>query len=29
MGVNAMPANPIFHTHTALAEGLRALFKQL
>ncbi len=29
MGVNAMPANPIFHTHTALAEGLHALFKQL
>ena len=24
-----MPKNPIFHTHTALAEGLRELFKQL
>ena len=24
-----MPANLVFHTHTALAEGLRELFKQL
>ena len=24
-----MPANPLFHTRTALAEGLRELFKQL
>ena len=24
-----MPTNPTFHTHTALAEGLKALFKQL
>lgn len=24
-----MPANPAFHTHTALAQGLRELFKQL
>jgi hypothetical protein len=24
-----MPTTPVFHTHTALAEGLRELFKQL
>ncbi len=24
-----MPTNHVFHTRTALAEGLRALFKQL
>jgi hypothetical protein len=29
MGAEAMPTTPVFHTHTALAEGLKELFKQL
>jgi hypothetical protein len=29
MGVETMPTFPVFHTHTALAKGLRELFKQL
>ncbi|MFZ4536069.1 hypothetical protein [Propionivibrio sp.] len=29
MGAETMPTNHMFHTGTALAEGLRALFKQL
>jgi hypothetical protein len=29
MGVESMPAGYVFHTRTALAEGLKALFKQL
>jgi hypothetical protein len=29
MGAETMPTNPAFHTHTALAEGLRELFRQL
>lgn len=29
MGIETMPANPMFHTDTALAAGLRELFRQL
>lgn len=29
MDIEAMPTNQVFHTRTALAEGLRKLFKQL
>jgi hypothetical protein len=29
MGIKAMPTNPVFHTHTALTDGLRELFKRL
>ena len=29
MGFEPMAANPVFHTRTALADGLRELFKQL
>ncbi len=29
MGAKTMPTSQVFHTHTALAEGLRALFIQL
>ncbi|MGB0128701.1 MAG: hypothetical protein WBP72_13770 [Rhodocyclaceae bacterium] len=29
MGVDAIAMNHVFHTHTALADGLRKLFKQL
>jgi hypothetical protein len=29
VGAETMPTNQVFHTHTALADGLKALFKQL
>jgi len=29
IGAEVMPASPLFHTQTALAEGLRELFRQL
>ncbi|WP_232077026.1 DUF6036 family nucleotidyltransferase [Variovorax sp. PBL-E5] len=29
MGIEGMPTRPVFHTGTALAKGLRELFKQL
>lgn len=29
MGIETMPATQVFHTHTALADGLRELFRRL